>query len=150
MVAAVLGEMGAALERLDHQVVGDVAGKAEVHGGVDQGLHDQEDVGRAGPAHGGGHGHELLVVDLELRAERLEQGPGLGALLLGRLRRGVPDGHPATESSRRVGHAPDDPLVPEEALQGRGRGPGDDRQDELPGPQRPAQLGARPGRASGA
>ena len=66
MHAARLGEERAALERLDDQVVGDVAREAEVDRGVDERLHDQEDVGRAGAADGGGHRHELLVVDLQL------------------------------------------------------------------------------------
>ena len=70
-----------ALERLDHEVVGDVAREAEVDGGVDERLHDQEDVGRAGPGDGRGHRHHLLVVDLELVPEGAEQGGGLGALL---------------------------------------------------------------------
>jgi len=49
-------------------------------GCVDQGLHHQEDIGRAGPADRGGHRHELLVIDLQLDAQGLEKGPGLGAL----------------------------------------------------------------------
>ena len=50
MHARLLGEQGRALERLDDEVVGDVAREAEVDGGVDERLHDEEDVGRAGAA----------------------------------------------------------------------------------------------------
>ena len=70
--AAGLGEERAALERLDDQVVRDVAREAQVHGGIDERFHDQEHVGRACAADGRGHGHELLVLDLEL-APRLPQ-----------------------------------------------------------------------------
>ena len=123
MVAAVLGERRAALERLDHEVVGDVAREAEMDGRVDQGLHHQEDVGRARPADRGGHGHELLVVDLELGPQGLQQRARLAALLLGGVRGGEPDGHPAAQAGGRVGHAPDDPAMAEEALQRNGRRP---------------------------
>ena len=144
VVARLLREVGRALERLDHQVVGDVPREAEVDGRVDERLHDQEDVGRAGPGDRGGHRHELLVVDLELGAERLEERARLGPLLGGRLRGGVPDRHPATEPGRRVGHAPDDPAVAQVALEGRRGGPGDDRQDELVVAQVAADLAADP------
>ena len=64
--AGLLREERAALERLDHQVVRDVAREAQVHGRVDERLHDQEHIGRPGPADRRGHGHELLVLDLDL------------------------------------------------------------------------------------
>ena len=80
MHAARLGEQRAALERLDHEVVRHVAREAEVDGRVDQRLHDQEDVGRTGAADRGGHGDELLVVDLELHSEAAEQDARLVAL----------------------------------------------------------------------
>ena len=131
-----------ALERLDHEVVRDVAREAEVDGGVDQRLHHQEDVGRPGARHRGGHRHHLLVVDLDLVAERSEQRGGLGALLGRRLRRGVPHGHPAAEAGRRVGHAPDDLVVAEDAGQGRGRRAGQHAQDELAARQVRADLAA--------
>ena len=69
-------------------------GKPEVHGRVDERLHDEEHVGRAGAGHGGRHRDHLLVVDLELGAEAAQQRRRLRALVLGRLGRGVPDGHP--------------------------------------------------------
>ena len=83
VVAGLLGEAGAALERLDDEVVGDVAREAEVDGRVDQRLHDEEHVGRAGARDRGRHRDPLLVLDLELRAERAEQRLRLGALVLG-------------------------------------------------------------------
>ena len=49
-------------------------------GGVDERLHDEEDVGRAGAGDRGRHRDHLLVVDLELVAERAEQRRRLGAL----------------------------------------------------------------------
>ena len=49
-IPRLLREEGAALERLDDQVVGDVAREAQVDGRVDERLHDQEDVRRAGAA----------------------------------------------------------------------------------------------------
>ena len=73
-----LGEERRALERLDDEVVGDVAREAEVDGRVDERLHDEEDVRRAGAGHRRGHRDELLVVDLELggRARPAARPPG--------------------------------------------------------------------------
>ena len=76
-----LGEGRAALERLDHEVVGDVAREAQVDGGVDQRLHDEEHVRRAGSADRGGHLDEALVLHLQVRAEGAQQDSGLVALL---------------------------------------------------------------------
>ena len=70
-----LREERRALERLDDEVVGHVAREAEVDRGVDERLHDEEDVGRAGAADRGGHRDHLLVVDLELDAERARAAP---------------------------------------------------------------------------
>ena len=97
-------------------IVGDVTREAEMDGRIDQRFHHEEDVGGAGPGHGRGPRHELLVVHFQLRTKRPEQGSGLGTLLLGRLRRGVPDRHPLAEAGGRVGHAPDDLVVAEEAV----------------------------------
>ena len=85
-IAGLLREARAALERLDDEVVGDVAREPEVDRGVDQGLHDEEHVGRAGAGDRGRHRDPLLVLDLELRAERPEQRRRLVALLRGRRR----------------------------------------------------------------
>ena len=49
------GVLGGAEQRLRHQVVGKVAREAEVDAGVDERLHDREQVGRAGPRQRGGH-----------------------------------------------------------------------------------------------
>ena len=108
-----------------------MAREAEVDGGVDQRLHDQEDVRRAGARDGGRHGHHLLVVDLDLDAQGAEEVSRLLALLGARLRRRVPHRHPFAEASGRVGHCPDDLVVAERPDQGlRGRA-GEDRQDDL-------------------
>ena len=139
-----------ALERLDHQVVGDVAREAEVDGRVDERLHDEEHVGRAGAADRGGHGDQLLVVDLELGAEGPEQRRRLLALVLGGLGRRVPDGHAFAQLRRRVGHAADDLVVAEDAGQGRRRGAGEHAQDQLPASQVRPDLATRRGRASAA
>ncbi len=142
--AARLGEERAALERLDDQVVGDVAREAEVDGGVDQRFHDQEDVGRAGAADGGGHGDQLLVVDLHLLAQRAEQYLRLLSLRLGDLGRGVPDGHAPTELRRRVGHAAHDLAVAQSVGQRLRAGAGDDADHELPLAQAAGQLASDP------
>ena len=55
-------------------------GKPEVDRGVDERLHDEEHVRRPGAAHRGRHRDELLVLDLELGAERAEERGGLLAL----------------------------------------------------------------------
>jgi hypothetical protein len=135
-----LGEGRTALQGLDDQVVGDVAREAQVDRGVDQGLHDQEDVSRPCAADRRGHVHEALVLDLEVGPESLQESPGLVALLLGHLRRGVPDGHTVADLGGRVGHAADDLAVAEQAGQDVAVGPGHDRHDQLVGPQVPAQL----------
>ncbi len=132
-----LREERRALERLDDEVVGDVPREAEVDGRVDERLHDEEDVGRAGAADRGRHRDHLLVVDLELGAERAEQGRRLGPLRLGRLGRRVPDGHALAEPGRRVRHAADDLVVAE------------DRRSAPSSSRRPARSG-RAGRAAGA
>ena len=137
-----LREERAALERLDHEVVGDVAREAEVDRRVDQRLHDEEHVGGAGAADGGRHRDHLLVVDLELDAERAEQRRRLLPLLRGRLGRRVPDRHALAEPGRRVGHRPDDLVVAERPDQRRRRRPGDDRQHELAAPQVRPDLAA--------
>ena len=151
MHARLLREERAALERLDDEVVGDVAREAEVDGRVDQGLHDQEDVGRAGPGDRGRHRDELLVVDLDLRAERAEQRAGLLAL-----RRRTVSGvayqtvMPAPELGGRVGHAPDDLVVAEGADEGPRRRAGEDADDELARLEPSANLAPDAARASGA
>ena len=86
---------------------------------VDERLHDEKNVGRAGARDGRRHRDHLLVVDLELVAEGSEQRGSLRALRLGRLGRGVPDGHPLAEAGRGVGHAPDDLVMAEVPGQGR-------------------------------
>ena len=86
MVAGLLREPRAALERLDHEVVRDVAREPEMDGRVDQRLHHQEHVGGAGAGHRGRHRDPLLVLDLELGAQRAEQRLRLVALVRGRRR----------------------------------------------------------------
>ena len=133
-----------ALEGLDHEVVGDVAREAEVDGGVDQRLHDEEDVGRAGPADRGRHRHHLLVVDLELMAEGAEQRRRLRSLRLCRLGRGVPDRHALPQAGRGVGHAAHDLIVAEDPSQCGSRGAGEHAQHELPATQVRADLAPDP------
>ena len=78
MVARLLREARAALEGLDDEVVGDVAREAEMDGGVDHRLHHQEHVGGPGARDRGRHRDPLLVLDLELRAERARAAPAPG------------------------------------------------------------------------
>ena len=146
MVAARLGEERAALEGLDHEVMGDVAREAEVHRGVDQRLHDQEHVRRAGAAHGGRHRDGLLVVDLDLVAQRPQQGAGLSALVAVVSGRGVPDRHAPSEAGGRVGHAPDDLVVAQDAGQAARGGAGHDRSTSCP--RRRHGRSSRPTRTS--
>ncbi len=120
VVARLLREAGAALERLDDEVVRDVAREAEVDGGVDQRLHHEEHVGGAGPRHRGRHRDPLLVLDLELRAQRAEQRLRLGALVLGawpasRTRRSCP----LPMRAGVLGIARDDLVVAEGRRRGR-------------------------------
>ena len=142
MHAGLLREERRPFERLDHEVVGDVSREAKVHGRVDERLHDEEDVGRPGPADRGGHRDHLLVVDLELEAERPEQCGRLGALRLGRLGGGVPDRHALAEAGGRIRHAADHLVVPEDPGEGRGRGAGEDAQDQLAAAQVGTDLAA--------
>ena len=135
-----LREEGRSLQRLDDEIVRDVTWKPEVDGRVDERLHDQEDVRRAGTADRGGHSDHLLVIDFELDAEGAEQRGGLGALIVGRLGRGVPDGHALSEPRRGVWHATDHLVVAQDAGQGRGRGTGKHAQDELACPEVRADL----------
>ena len=75
-------------------------------GRVDERLHDQEHVRRAGAADGGRHGHELLVLDLELGAQAAGAAPRSASRWTRRdLWRGVPDGHAPAQLRGRVGHA---------------------------------------------
>ena len=144
------GEQRRALERLDDEVVRDVAGEAEMDGRVDERLHHEEHVCRAGAAHGGRHRHHLLVVDLELEAERTEEGGGLGPLLVGGLGSGIPDRHALAEASRRVRHAAHHLVVAEDAGEGRGRGPRQNAQHELAAAEVRPDVVADLARASGA
>ena len=121
-----------------------MAREAEVDGRVDQRLHHEEDVGRAGPGDRGRHGDEALVVDLDLVAEGREQRAGLLALRLGGLRGRVPDGHALAELGRRVGHAPDDLAVAEMAHQRPGRRAREDADHELARPQPTSDLAPDP------
>ena len=96
------------------------------------------------PADRGGHRDHLLVVDLELGAERPEERRRLGALRLGRLGRRVPDGHPLAEAGRGVRHAADDLVVAEDPGQRRRGRPGEDAQDELAAAEVRADLAPDP------
>src|SRR4051812_47596324 len=111
-----------------------------MHRRVDERLHDEEDIGWACAADGGGHGHELLVVDLKLLAERPEQDSRLVALRIRHFRSAVPDRHALTELRRSVWHTTHDLTVIERIAQGLGRGAGDDADEQLAVAQRPAQL----------
>jgi hypothetical protein len=120
-----------------------------VDGRIDERFHDEEHIGRAGPETAVAIATNFSSSTLELGPERAEQGARLGALLGGRLRRRVPDGHPPTQPGRRVGHAPDDLAVAEEPLEGGRRGPRDHRQDELAGVQMRLQLATDAGQHLG-
>ena len=135
MVAGLLGEARAALEGLDHEIVRDVAGEPEMDGRVDQRLHHQEHVGRAGAGDGGRHRDPLLVLDLELRAERGEHRLRLRALIRRGGGRRVPDRHPGADAGGRVGHRSHDLVMAERREQRGGRRPGEHREHELARPE---------------
>ena len=139
-----LGEGCAALERLDDQIVGDVAREAQMDGRVDERLHDQEHVRRPGAADGGRHGHELLVLDLELVTQAAEERRGLRALWLADRRRGVPHGHPLAQLGRCVGHGTHERLVAEDVGERPRGGAGDDADDQLAIPEHGCELGSDP------
>ena len=75
------GVLGRADEGLGDEVVRELAREAEVHAGVDERLHDGEEVGRPGPRQRGRHRHERLVIDLALVADGAagRHGPGRAA-----------------------------------------------------------------------
>ena len=140
MHAARLGEERAALEGLDDEVMGDVAREPEVHGRVDERLHDEEHIGGSGATDRRRHRDHPLVVHRQLGSERFQEGGRLLPLLGGDLRRRVPDRHPLAQSCRRVRHAPHDGAMPEYGRErGRGRS-GDDADDELSLPEVAGKL----------
>ena len=72
MLLGPLGEGDRPLDRLQHEIMREVAREAEVHGAVDQSLHHQEHVGWAGAADRGRHRDEALVADLKLVTQRAQ------------------------------------------------------------------------------
>src|SRR6202171_6132787 len=64
-----LGEGDGTLDCFEDKVVREVARKGEAHRAVDERLHHDEDVGRAGAADRGRHRDEALVAHLTLVAE---------------------------------------------------------------------------------
>ena len=146
-----LGEERAALERLDDEVVGDVAREAEVDGRVDERLHDEEDVGRAGAAR-----------PRSPSRPSSRRRPRAGRR--GR-RAGPPPGRAAPSVVSGVAYQTVMPLPrragvfgmlrttwswPSVPIEGRRRRAGEDAQDELAAAQVRADLAADLGRASGA
>ena len=133
--------LGGADERGDDEVVRQLAREAGVHAGIDEGLHHREEVGRARAGERGGHGDELLVVDLTLLPERAERGPRQIALGRGAGRRRGPHGDALPNLRRGVRHGSHDGGMREAGREAAERGAGDDREDHLLWPQRGCQLG---------
>ncbi len=89
-----------------------------MHGAIDEGLHDQEDVGGPAGADGGGHVHVLLVVHVQLLAQDGEDAPHRFAVGVGDGVGGGPDGHPLADLGGGVGDRPHDGVVLEGGADG--------------------------------
>mmetsp|Transcript_30378 Transcript_30378/g.106690 ORF Transcript_30378/g.106690 Transcript_30378/m.106690 type:complete len:201 (+) Transcript_30378:284-886(+) len=93
-----------------HELRRDFAREALLHAGVDHGLDEEEDVGRARTGYGSGHVDERLVCDEDLFAHRPEHGAaeldvGFGKVCLCVLR---PNCDALSDLRRGVWHAPHD------------------------------------------
>ncbi len=112
-----------------------------MHPGIDQCLHEHEDVGRACAAEGSGHVEIPLVADEQFHAQRAENGLGLAALVGRHLRRGRPDSHALADLGRGVGHGPDDGGVGHAVGQLTDGRTGQNRQQQVLPPQVAADTG---------
>ncbi len=100
-------------------------------GGLDQRFHHQEHVGWPGAAHGGGHVEGVLILDVDLLAQSLQNGPGLGMLFLRHLWGACPHAHPLAHLGRGVRHDPHDSPMPQPPRDGFGARSGHDGEGEL-------------------
>src|ERR1700682_4627207 len=139
------GEGDGSLDGFEDEVVREVTRKAEVDRAVDQRLHYQEDVGRPGAAHRGGHRDEAFIRHLELVAERAQQRLGLLAMRRRRLRCRVPDVDTFADLGWCVRHDPDQRRVIEALAKRRGGRPGDDRDHQLLGREALPNFAEHPG-----
>jgi len=105
MLATLEREFGAPLHGVEDELSRHVARKPEVDRRIGERFDEQEDVGRAGAAHGGRHGHLPLIVHLELAPERGEDGSGSSFAGIVDAFSRVPDGDPTADLGGRVGHA---------------------------------------------
>jgi len=127
---------------LYHQPLGDGPREAHVHTSVNQRLHEQEDVGRAGAAERRRHVEILLVLDEHLFAHRLQDLHGLLALRVGHGAGARPHRDALADLRRRVGHHAHDVLVAAQPFAQRGDGDaGSDGEDEGIRLDRAAQVG---------
>ena len=108
--------------------------------GINQGFHDEEDVGRTGPAERRRHVQITLVLDVQLLTKRGQDGLRLLALIEADPGCRRPDGDTLADARRGIGHGPHQGRVPQptgNAPQPRAR---DDAQHQRIGPHQPAQL----------
>ena len=84
-----------------------------MHSGVDQRLHQQEDIGRSAATDGGRPVEKPFVSNVELLPERTQNSARLLPLGVRHRVGSGPDGHPFTDLCRGVGHRPDDRRVPQ-------------------------------------
>jgi len=133
MLAGGLGVLGRAEDGLDDDALRHFAAEADVDGAVDKGFHDQEDVGGSAGADGGGHVHLLLIVHVQLLAQRRKDAPHF---LTGGVRNGIgggPDGHAFADPGGGVGDRPHDGVVLEGGADGLYGDAGHNRHNGLAG-----------------
>ena len=111
-----------------------------MHAGIDERLHQQEDIRRSGARERGGHVEVRLVLDHELLAEGGEDLFRPFALRGRHRRRRVPRGHAHPDLRRRVRHRAHDRGVREPGLERAHRRARDDREHELLRGQLPVEL----------
>ena len=108
--------------------------------GVHQRLHEEEYIRRSGARERRRHVDPRLLLDLDLLAERAEDGLRAVALLAIHCGRRGPRRDPHPDLRRGIGHGPHDLGVIEAIAQHRERRAGDDRDHELLRGQLAVQL----------
>ena len=140
VLPGVPSERGGTLDRRQDQLLRDAAREAKVDSGVDQRLHEQKDIRRAGARNRGRHVDEVLVVDEHLFAERTEDRVSLSPMgVAGRLR-GAPHRDAPSDLGRRVRHGSHGDLVADSVRDRAKRYARDDGQDKRIVADRAAQL----------
>ena len=140
MLPGVPREHSGTLDSRKDKLLRDAAREAKVDSGVDQRLHEQEDVRRAGARNRGRHVDEVLIVDEDLLPERTEDRASLSPMgVVGRLR-GAPHRDALPDLGRRVRHGSHGDLVTESVRDRAQRNARDDGDHERVLPDPAAQL----------